>query len=234
MSDGLSRPQVVLAEKKDEVKGHVDIIAVGDVDLESDAELWRRRIRHDIRHELATIVMLASAVAVSDDIGAVSRSRVEALIGETRWLGHLLHRLDEDDAESLGTIPERIDVSALVSEVVAAERLATRCTITFKGEPASARIDPLALWRAVRNVLDNACRNAAGRVDVLVGCGEAGWTVIQIDDDGPGFGAGAPGTSSLGLGIVHDLIDGYGGALEFRECEMGGARVRVQLPAAAT
>src|SRR3954451_8788925 len=47
-----------------------------------DPALWRRRLRHDIQHELGTIIMLASAIAVSDDIGSESKERVELLIGE--------------------------------------------------------------------------------------------------------------------------------------------------------
>jgi signal transduction histidine kinase len=96
-------------------------------------------------------------------------------------------------------------------------------------------MDALALWRALRNVLDNACRVAGGRVDVKV-VNEQGWIAIQVDDDGPGFGSGSTpktgGLASLGLGIVHDLVSGYGGSLEIRHCELGGARVRILLPTA--
>ncbi|SFN88910.1 MULTISPECIES: sensor histidine kinase [Actinomadura] len=197
--------------------------------------LWRRRLRHDIRHELGTIIMLASAVVVAEDVGETSRARIDQLLGETRWLDHLLRRLDEDDDDQPLPSPERIRVDELTVEVVTGMRLATAHEVCFTGTEAWAHMDPVALWRAVRNVLDNACRVAAGRVNVGVEAGR-GWVVIQVDDDGPGFGAGwgraRPGLASLGLGIVHDLISGYGGSLEIRTCEMGGARVRMLLPAA--
>lgn len=211
--------------------------------------LWRRRLRHDIRHELGTIIMLASAVAVAEDVGDGSRARVEQILGETRWLDHLLRRLDEEDGPDKGDCrplpgPERIRVDDLTAEVVTGMRLATRQEVCFTGVEAWAHMDPVALWRAVRNVLDNACRVAQRRVNVRVEV-DRGWVVIQVDDDGPGFGAvrethpggaadGRPrgGLASLGLGIVHDLISGHGGGLEIRTCEMGGARVRMRLPAA--
>ncbi|MFI0404870.1 sensor histidine kinase [Actinomadura sp. 3N508] len=221
--------------------------------------LWRRRLRHDIRHELGTIIMLASAVVVAEDVGHTSRARIEQLLGETRWLDHLLRRLDEDaDDESADRpppTPERLRVDDLTAEIVTGMRLATPHEFSFSGGEAWAHMDPVALWRAVRNVLDNACRVADGRVDVRVEA-DQGWVVIQVDDDGPGFGAGwgtgprgpergpergrgygrpkpaRRGLASLGLGIVHDLISGYGGSLEIRTCEMGGARVRILLPAA--
>ncbi|MFG2085739.1 MULTISPECIES: sensor histidine kinase [unclassified Spirillospora] len=211
--------------------------------------LWRRRLQHDIRHELGTIIMLASAVVVAEDVGDGSRARVEQLLGETRWLDHLLRRLDEDDDPDKDDCrplpgPERIRVDDLTAEVVTGMRLATRHEVCFTGGEAWAHMDPVALWRAVRNVLDNACRVAERRVNVRVET-DRGWIVIQVDDDGPGFGAvretrpgGAAhggrrgGLASLGLGIVHDLISGHGGSLEIRTCEMGGARVRMRLPAA--
>jgi signal transduction histidine kinase len=175
--------------------------------------------------------MLASAVAVSDDIGAESRERVEQLLGETRWLDHLLRRLDEDDDDRPLPSPDRIRVDKLAGEIVAGLRLATRHRLNFSATPVWAHIDSLALWRALRNVLDNACRVTTGQVDTCVSQ-ERGWVVIQVDDDGPGFGSGSGGLGSLGLGIVHDLIARYGGSLEIRHRELGGARVRLLLPAA--
>jgi signal transduction histidine kinase len=199
-----------------------------------ETDLQGRRIRHDIRHELGTIIMLASAVSVADDVGPASRKRVEALLGETRWLDHLLRRLDDhDDRPGQGLPgPERVRVDELVGEIVAGVRLASIRRVGYSPAPVWAHIDPLALWRAVRNVLDNACRIAAERVEVSVVCDD-GWAVVQVDDDGPGFGGGAGGLASPGLGIVHDLVSGYGGGLEIRRCELGGARVRVTLPSAA-
>lgn len=198
-----------------------------------DQELWRRRIRHDIRHELGTIIMLASAVSVSDDVGAASKKRIDALLGETRWLDHLIRRLDEDDGDGVHgpPSPERVRVDDVVGEIVAGVRLASVRRIGYDGGPAWTHIDPLALWRAVRNIVDNACRIARERVDVSV-LTDGGWTVIQVDDDGPGFGAGPGGLASLGLGIVHDLVGDYGGGLEVRRCDLGGARVRILLPSA--
>jgi signal transduction histidine kinase len=210
--------------------GHVD----GPLPPEpapGDAALWRRRLRHDIRHELGTIIMLASAISVSDDVGEQSRKRIEQLLGETRWLDHLLRQLDEDDDAQPMPGPDRIRVDELAAEIVSGLRLATPHTVSFLAQPAWVHMDALALWRALRNVLDNACRVAAGRVDLVVRV-EQGWISIQVDDDGPGFGAGSGGLASLGLGIVYDLVSGYGGSLEIRHCELGGARVRLLLPAA--
>jgi nitrate/nitrite-specific signal transduction histidine kinase len=62
---------------------------------------------------------------------------------------------------------------------------------------------------------------------------KAGWTVAQVDDDGPGFGASPGGLGSLGLGIVQDFATEYGGSLEIRHGELGGGCVRILLRTAA-
>jgi signal transduction histidine kinase len=54
--------------------------------------------------------------------------------------------------------------------------------------------------------------------------------VVQVDDDGPGFGAGSPGTAALGLGIVQDLVSATGGELDIHPGAMGGCCVHLRLP----
>jgi signal transduction histidine kinase len=200
-----------------------------------DVGLRRRQIRHDINHQLGTVMMLASVVAGADDIGPASRARIEQILGEARWLDQLLRAfegLDERTDDELYA-PERISVDTVVGEVVAALRLATMTAVTFVPSAAWSYVDRLALWRSVRNVMDNAFRAAgtSGHVKVRV-TAETGWTTVQVDDDGPGFGSGPSGLASLGLGIVQDFVAQYGGRLEISQGELGGGCVRIQLPAA--
>jgi len=202
-----------------------------------DGGLSRRRLRHDIYHELATVMMLASAIEAADDVGPESRARVQQLIGETRWLGLLVRQLEDEALESgRQSIPtELVRVDSLVAEIATASQLSTWTQVSFVGETAFAHTDRLALWRAVRNMIDNACRAAgsSGRVTARVSV-ESGWSVVEIDDDGPGFGKGARrGLASLGFGIIHDFVAEYGGSMELRQGELGGACVRIQLPTAA-
>lgn len=216
--------------------GYVTVLASGEAAATESSEesaLWRRRLRHDIRHELGTIIMLASAVACSDDVGPASRTRVQQLLGETRWLDHLLRQLEEDEEAEPVPPPARIRVDELVAEVVSGLRLATPHRVSFLTTRVWAYVDELALWRALRNVLDNACRVANGKIEVRVGVHDGG-VQIQVDDDGPGFGSAASaGLGSLGLGIVHDLVTWYGGSVELDRADLGGARVRILLPGAA-
>ena len=93
------------------------------------------------------------------------------------------------------------------------------------------------------NVLDNACKWAKQRVFVSSALTD-GQVVILVDDDGQGLDPAkrdlvldrgvradeaAPGWG-LGLSIVRDLLEVYGGTISLTDSPHGGLRVRLQLP----
>ena len=119
-------------------------------------------------------------------------------------------------------------------------------SLRFRGE----RQD---LEEMVGNLLDNACKWAAGRVALTAapaaepGAAGRSFLVIQVDDDGPGLPAEKraealqrgrrldetkPG-SGLGLSIVAETAAMYGGKVTLEDAAMGGLRVRLSLPAAS-
>ncbi len=101
------------------------------------------------------------------------------------------------------------------------------------------------------NLLDNACKWASSRVLVKVAIAEADaqrpnrTLQIAVEDDGPGLNAeqraqaikrgrrldeSKPG-SGLGLSIVGDLVQIYGGSLSLEAAPGGGLSARLALPA---
>jgi signal transduction histidine kinase len=108
----------------------------------------------------------------------------------------------------------------------------------------AVRVEREDLDEMLGNLLDNACKWAktrvtvsSARVDRLV--------IISVDDDGPGIAPAmrdavvqrgvradeaAPG-SGLGLSIVRDLADVYGGSIALDSSPAGGLRAQLALPA---
>ena len=95
------------------------------------------------------------------------------------------------------------------------------------------------------NLLDNACKWAAGRVAIASSV-EGDAVVVHVDDDGPGLDPSmrskvlqrgvradeaAPG-SGLGLAIVRDLVDLYGGSIALTDSPLHGLRATLRLPRA--
>jgi signal transduction histidine kinase len=205
----------------------------GGPERAAGAAAWaRRQLSHDIRHELATIMLLASLIEGAPDVGPDSRQRAGQILGEARWLDRLQRAYDETFAERdrlVRPVPEPVRLDLLASEAVAAIRLSTSTTIAFSGSEAWTRTDPLAFWRALRNMVGNAVRAAGpdGRVEVRVER-VAGRVVVQVDDDGPGFGAVPAGTDSLGLEILREFAAAWGGDLAICPSSLGGCRVRLR------
>ena len=109
--------------------------------------------------------------------------------------------------------------------------------LAFRGESQD-------LQEMLGNLLDNACKWAAHRVEISAHTDGATFT-LTLDDDGPGLdepqreavmrrGVRAdeqvPG-SGLGLAIVDDLVRLYGGQIELLDSPLGGLRAILTLPA---
>jgi len=204
-------------------------------DGEPNQQTWlRRQLRHDIRHELATIMLLASLLESAPDVGPDSQQRARQILGETRWLEKLQQAYDETfsgRAEVSALEPIRLDLFA--AEVVGAIRLSTSTRIGLTADETWAHADRLAFWRALRNMVGNAVRAAGpdGHVEVRIER-VGGWAVAQVDDDGPGFGAAAPGTESLGLDIVREFAAAGDRYLEIRRNCLGGCCALLRMRAA--
>jgi signal transduction histidine kinase len=131
---------------------------------------------------------------------------------------------------------------------------AVRRLAADRGVTVDSRVDPAHRFAGVAadleemlgNLLDNATKWAQSRV-VLASALAEGRLVLTVDDDGPGLPDGvrqqafARGTrldetvpgNGLGLAIVRDLADLYGGRVQLEASELGGLRARLELPAFA-
>ncbi|MBB4051039.1 signal transduction histidine kinase [Devosia subaequoris] len=125
-------------------------------------------------------------------------------------------------------------------------------TIAFQRPDASLpwfRGDEADFEEMAGNLLDNACKWSKGQVGVRLSSvrGEKGAQLLmRIDDNGPGLSEAdaqkvlrrgvrldekTPGTG-LGLDIVKELVDVYGGELALKRSQLGGLLVELRLPTA--
>ncbi|HKB31235.1 MAG TPA: ATP-binding protein [Streptosporangiaceae bacterium] len=188
--------------------------------------LAMRGLLHDLGHELTTLSYLAQAVRGDPALPSGSRARMELVSLEVSRLTDIVtHALTGGDAT------DPVDVRAMASQVTRLASAASGTEVVLRAGPAvRIKVSPTLLWRALTNVVDNAARAAgrAGRVEVVIG--RAPRTVIDVIDNGPGFGQGPPGVASLGLRVAASLLESVGGALEVHAPPAGGTRVRIALP----
>ena len=106
------------------------------------------------------------------------------------------------------------------------------------------RAQPEDVDEMLGNLLDNACKWAAARVEIS-SSSTADEVLIVVDDDGPGLAVplretvlqrgvradeAAPG-SGFGLAIVRDVAALYGGSIALDASPAGGLRAILRLPA---
>ncbi len=130
------------------------------------------------------------------------------------------------------------------------DALLSGVSVTWDIVPPVAEVafDPHMLGRVLANLLGNAAqavrsrRRDGGRVQVSLREAPGGYT-LDVDDDGPGIPVADRARvfdpyvttkddgTGLGLAIVKKIVVEHGGVVEATESPLGGARVRVRLPA---
>jgi signal transduction histidine kinase len=99
------------------------------------------------------------------------------------------------------------------------------------------------LLELLGNLLDNACKWADAQIHLSIEANAEGFC-LKVEDDGPGIPEAqraqvfSRGTRldeqtdghGLGLGIVRDIVDAWGGVLQLHESPLGGLQVLIELP----
>jgi signal transduction histidine kinase len=209
----------------------------------------------DLAHGLKT--PLAALVADADRLRQQGNS---ALADDLEQLAeHMRRRVDRELIRARvrsGTHPHhgRTDVAEALNRVLRTlRRTPDGSRLTWRLDaPASALAAVAAedLLELLGNLLENAAKWARGQVDIRVALAGAADRQVHIDiaDDGPGIAPdqlhrlGERGLrlderkagSGLGLAIARDIVEAYGGVLDFRPADTGGLNARISLPAART
>jgi signal transduction histidine kinase len=170
--------------------------------------------------------MLAAAASVHPELPDDVRDRLDRITTEARRISdvcrYLLGELDGLDVADLQDIAIQVVESARVTTSVAGARVAA---------PVLVRANAVDVWRALTNLVDNACRAAGDGGSVLVRVdATADGARIEVHDSGPGWGAAPPGTAALGLAIVRSSAEAHGGRLETSVSELGGVVARLVFP----
>ena len=201
-----------------------------------DAERTRQlgAVGHDLRTPITSLRIRAEML---DD---EARKPMVRTLDEMRVMadGLVAFARGEGDGEAEG----EIDLNDLLARL-ASERGAT---FADEGMPVGVRGRPVALTRAVGNLIDNALRyGGSARVTLRETEGVA---MIVVEDDGPGIAeerladmlepfvrgeasrGQETGGAGLGLSIARTILRAHGGDLALANREQGGLRATATLP----
>lgn len=212
----------------------------------------RDRIRRQIDQRTA---MLAG---VSHDLRTpLTRMKLQlAMMKPAKENAHLQQDIEEMEkmlegyltfARGEGNEPtELVDLKSIIERIIAnAKRQGYDVSFTASGAPA-LRVRPVAIERALANIVSNACKYAKHTWVSLHGDEEA--IAVTVDDDGPGIPPAQheevfkpfyrleksrnPKTGGVGLGlsIAQDIVHGHGGEISLSTSDKGGLKVLIRLP----
>jgi signal transduction histidine kinase len=193
-----------------------------------------QQVAHDLRQPVAAIMALVSAALVEAHLPDPVRGRLGQIAEQASWMSKVIGDLLANDGTAPGTEP--VELSALLRDAVEAERLTYPGLILLDRADAGPRYVMAArtpLRRAFANVLANATRAAGprGRVE-LTERAQAGMELVEIVDDGPGFGNIEP-DNGIGLRITRRMLAECGGRMEHERLPSGQTLVRLMLPRAS-
>ncbi len=210
-------------------------------DAERDRRFLVTAIAHDLRTPLFTLRGSLEAIERGlGDAAALARAQAKAdhldrLVGDLFAYSRAEYANGARTAEPL----DLADIARRAAETVDPGPLRV---VVRAGAPGPTTGDPVALERALTNVIENAVRHGRTRVEVRVDGAR-----VEVADDGPGFapddlphvfeplfrgdrarranGAGA----GLGLAIARRLVRAHGGDVTAANQPGGGAIVTLAL-----
>jgi signal transduction histidine kinase len=221
--------------------------------LEAATDRQRRFVgdaSHELRSPLAVLrgeLEIALNHAETADWPAVATRMLGDVARQERLVHDLLFmaRAEHPVSRAPDTL---VDLDGVVFDEVERVRIRSSVIIDATGvsaAPVRGRAEDLA--RVVANLLDNAVRHAAHRVQVTVGV-NGSFAELVVHDDGPGIPlhlrdqiferfarldegrSRDRGGTGLGLAIASDIVEAHGGSIKVEDAAVG-ARLVVRLPA---
>ena len=220
--------------------------------LRSNAQIIERarnqvgNLAHGLKTPLAVL---------RNEAGAKRGALADVVLGETEKMSNMVATYLERArlAARTSVVGKKADATMIMLRLSRVMRkIHPDVTVAFQRPDASLpwfRGDEADLEEMAGNLLDNACKWSKGQVGVRLDA-ERGNTgtmlLIRIDDNGPGLSEEdaqkvlrrgvrldekTPGTG-LGLDIVKELVDVYGGSLDLKRSALGGLLVELRLPTA--
>jgi two-component system sensor histidine kinase PhoQ len=230
------------------VASHLNVLLVGERKRVARYRDTLGNLAHGLKTPLAVM-----RSALSHDAGAESAARTigTEIDRMTDIIEHQLKRAAASGGALLGQAPVAVaavaaDLRSALLKVYSRKDLSIELTIQEGSHFIGDRGDFLEL---LGNLMDNACKWCREKVRVSVAVEDAAAggrenLTLTVEDDGPGIAQEnrakvlqrgvrtdetVPG-HGLGLAMVHDTVDLYGGRLTVDASPLGGARFQLRLP----
>ena len=216
-----------------------------------------RRLAHEIKNPLTPIQLSAERMrhkylhTMPEEEAQILDRATHTIVQQVEAMKEMVNAFS-DYARAPDMEISLFDLDKLVHEVVDLYRAQeSEVRIVLTSDPTMPMIE--ADMGRVRQILHNLIRNAVealentpdAQIDVHVSAAEiddVDIVLIKVEDNGPGFQAGAvsqifdpyvttkPKGTGLGLAIVKKLVEEHVGSIRARNRQDGGATISIRLP----
>ncbi|HJS89644.1 MAG TPA: ATP-binding protein [Steroidobacteraceae bacterium] len=231
------------------VARHLNALLIGERKRVARYRDTLGNLAHGLKTPLAVMRSTLSSEVASGQAARTIGTEIDRMTG---IIEHQLKRAAASGGALLGQAPVTVapvaaELRAALLKVYSRKDLSIELAIQEGSQFIGDRGDFMEL---LGNLLDNACKwcRSKVRVSVTLGDGRAAASrdnlTLVVEDDGPGIAEEnrakvlergvrtdekVPG-HGLGLAMVHDTVDLYGGKLIVDASPMGGARFSLSLP----
>lgn len=206
--------------------------------LDEDRALILAGVSHDLRTPLARL-------RLDIEMGGADAKAKEAMTADIEEMDRIVGQFLDFARADGGEQQESVDLAGIAAEIVERfGKLGHQIEARLQRVPDSV-MRPMAMRRAITNLLDNALRYGETGVAVATRV-ENGMIVLEVLDRGPGIPAesaerlkqpftrletarSGSGGSGLGLAIAERIVRDHGGILALLPREGGGLVARVKL-----
>ena len=248
-ADELSESMATLVSKLESQRADLDRETRRQSEFVSD-------VAHELRTPLTAIRGNAEILQDPDLPPSMREKFTNIIVSESERLSHLVNDLltlqrIENDANPADEM-ERVNLRSIAADVVDALHpilVERQANVAIVGEAPDVLGNSDRLKEALTNLVENASRfiDPGGRITIDL-CGLHGNSVVQVKDDGTGFGDIDPnllfgrffradtsrarntGGTGLGLAIVKSIVEGHDGTVEAVNLPEGGACFIIAIP----
>jgi signal transduction histidine kinase len=224
--------------------------------LERDAR-FASDVSHELRSPLTTLATTATVLSQHrGDLSPVAQQSLDLLVGDLAVFQSLVEDLLEIARSDAGASPVVIETVSAVELVRQSVRSAaqhhglnaTPLEIADDVEDPMVNVDRRRFERVMSNLIDNAHQYAGDTIAIRISV-DGEYLVINVDDAGPGVppdereqvfrrffrgraahDRGVARGTGLGLALVRDHVQSFGGTIIVLESPEGGARFQITLP----
>jgi signal transduction histidine kinase len=224
--------------------------------LERDAR-FASDVSHELRSPLTTLATTAAVLSQHrDDLSPVAQQSLDLLVDDLAVFQSLVEDLLEiarSDAGAASVVMETVSAVELVRQSVRSASQhhglnAPPITVATDVHDPMVNVDRRRFERVMSNLIDNAHHYAGDAVVIRIFVDDK-TLVINVDDAGQGVPAdeheqvfqrffrgraahdrGIARGTGLGLALVRDHVQTFGGTIAVQESPEGGARFQISLP----